>query len=149
MRKIIISFIFGMSFLSWQSSALTEEGKASELLSIPYYKSVIGETAWNINNLHLINIGDIEGLRSHLHSMIATDAIILFAKVNNPELPKEEVDLIYGVLRLLSIQNEKYPVQEWMDNKELIKVFEGARKQDPEHIKDLRERNWNKPMWVK
>jgi hypothetical protein len=142
MRKttiIIISLILS-------GCAISQGG--SSLYSTPYYKNVIGETAWNINYLHQININDIEGMRESLQASLAFDATFLYSMVQSKNIESREKDRIVSTLLLMSVQNEKFPVQLWLENKEIMKIFNEVQSLKPELLKDMRGRNWNKPMWV-
>jgi hypothetical protein len=142
MRKtaiIIISLIFSGCAFSQRDTAL---------YSIPYYKTVNAEIAWNINYLHQININDVETLRQSLQDRLALDAVMLYSVAKNNEIESHEKDRIISTLLLMSVENEKYPVQLWLKNEELMTIFNEVQILKPELLEDMRARNWSRPMWV-
>jgi len=58
-----------------------------------------------------------------------------------------ERERAYGLLRLIAVQNERYPIPSWKGDKQVNEILEAALKENPEHANSLRARNWTKPMW--
>ena len=101
-----------------------------------------------IEYLHRVNIGDVDGLRSELQDWMVWDALAIWQLVQQGKLTPKQTEQAYDQLRLMAIQQEKYPVAKWRDNTQLQDIFKAALEENTEHAASLRAKNWNRPMWL-
>jgi hypothetical protein len=101
-----------------------------------------------VEYLHRVNIGDIRGLRDQLQDWMAWDCLAQWYLIQHNVGTAEERESAYDQLRLAAIQYEKYPVEKWKDNAQLMDVFRAAIAENPAHAESLRAKNWNLPMWL-
>jgi hypothetical protein len=101
-----------------------------------------------VEYLHLLNLRDIPGLQTTLQKTLSYDVLALWSLLQYP-ISSDERARAYQVLRLIAIQNEKFPVPGWNDDAEVKSILQAAIANDPAHAENLRARNWNKPMWQK
>jgi hypothetical protein len=95
--------------------------------------------------LHRLQINDINGLRTILETWLAFDVRSLWESTQNERTSKKDRDLAYGLLRLMAIQNEKFPVDKWNSDPEITAIFQAAIENDRAHAELLRRQNWNNP----
>jgi hypothetical protein len=107
------------------------------------------DAAFRAEYLHHLNIGDVAGLKSDLQGRLAIDVRVLWALLQTKELTEEERRRAFRVLRLVAVQNEKYPVPAWSKDDELKAIFRAALAADPRHAEEIRAGDWSKPWWVK
>ena len=101
-----------------------------------------------IDRLHKLKLGDIDSVRNSYEFDLAFDGKILYEAANEYSVSPEQKQSIYGMLRLMSVLNEKYPVKAWQSDSELLEIFSAVQKLDPAQTEDMRCRDWSKPMWV-
>ena len=99
-----------------------------------------------VQYLHRLNINDAPGLRSGLQKALSYDVLALWSLVQHP-ITASERQRSYEALRLIAVQNEKFPVPSLNDDPEIRKILRVAVENDPMHTEELRSRNWTKPMW--
>jgi hypothetical protein len=104
--------------------------------------------AYAIESLHRIQINDIASLRTNLEEELALDIYSLWGAIQDPRTSKDAREQAYGLLRLMAIQNERFPVSKWNNDPEIAVMFQAAIDNDPERTAWLRRQNWNKPRWV-
>ena len=103
---------------------------------------------WKIEYLHRVNIGDVDGLRNELQEWMVWDALVIWQLVQKGQLTPNQREQAYGLLRLMAIQHERYPVAKWRDNADLQAIFKAAIEENSEHAASLRAKNWSRPMWL-
>src|SRR6202007_817896 len=99
-----------------------------------YDRHVLG---MRIEYLHRVNIGDVDGLRGELQDWMVWDAFAIWQLVQRGKLTPNQREQAYGQLRLMAIQNEKYPVAKWRDNAQLQDIFKAALEENSEHAASL------------
>jgi len=109
----------------------------------------VEDASFRAEYLHHLNIGDVAGLQSELQGWLAIDVRVLWALLQTKELTEEERRRALRVLRLVAVQNEKYPVPAWSKDDELKAIFRAALAADPRHAEEIRAGDWSKPWWVK
>ena len=149
MKNFNLFIIISLCFLITSCSTLQPQSESSQLNPlISITEKSHQEMVFRIGHLHLININDVDGLKDYLQFLIYVDALGLYYATQEFNLSADEIKSIYSGLRLMSVQNEKYPVAMWNENKELLELFKIAQEDDPAHTELLRSKNWNKPMWI-
>lgn len=124
-------------------------GAAEREVSAEAFNASIYEAASHAENLHRININDVEGLRSSLQEGIALDVKVLWSMVQAGEISDEKKAKAFGVLRLIAVQNERFPNQYLNSDKEITTILQVALSSDPQKTAEVRSRNWDKAWWVK
>jgi hypothetical protein len=109
----------------------------------------IHTTSMELEALHRIQINDTASMRGTLESILTSDVVILWSSIQNPHTTTKERDLAYGVLRLIAIQNEKFPVPAMNDDPQVIEILGFAIQNNPAKADQLRRQDWSKPKWVK
>ena len=100
------------------------------------------------NALHLVQIHDTATLQKDLEEWLSTDIRALWLSIEDKHTSQMDRDSAYGMLRLMAIQNEKYPVPQWNRDPEITAIFKAAIENDPQHAALLRRQDWNQPWWV-
>jgi len=100
------------------------------------------------NALHLVQIHDTATLQKDLEGWLSIDIRALWLSIENKRTSQKDRDSAYGMLRLIAIQNEKYPVAQWNRDPEITAIFKAAIANDPQHAALLRRQDWNQPWWV-
>jgi hypothetical protein len=103
-------------------------------------------TVSRVQYLHLLNIDQTSHLRRDLENTLIHDVHALWSLAQQP-ISAAERERAYGLLRLIAVQNERYPVPSWKGDKQVIEILEAALKENPGHADSLRARNWTRPMW--
>jgi hypothetical protein len=101
-----------------------------------------------LETLHRLQINDIAGLRTSMEGWLVGDVFGLWESIQDQRTAREDRDEAYRFLRLMAIQDEKFPVAEWNSDPRITAIFQAALENDPVHTAWLRRQNWNKPKWV-
>jgi len=101
-----------------------------------------------LETLHSIQRGDIAGLRSFLESTLALDVVVLGATADDPHTTPEERGHVWALLRVMAIQNEKFPVAAMNADPKVMAIFKAAIADNPGKADQLRRQDWTKPKWV-
>ena len=99
-----------------------------------------------VQYLHLLNINDAPALRTGLQKELSYDVLALWSLVQHP-LSAKERQRSYEALRLIAVQNEKFPMTSLNKDPEIQTILRAAIADDPMHAAKLRARNWTRPMW--
>jgi len=102
----------------------------------------------DVLHLHELKLGMANSVEESLLISLALDARIMYEQIANFELDDKKTKRTSEVLRLMSVMNEKFEIEEWRSDMQLLEIFRKMQEMDPEHTKNLRCRNWNKSMWV-
>ena len=113
-----------------------------------YERHLIGFTAITTERLHRIKIGEVESLERSLEQHLAQDAKAMYRILGRDDTTPRDAQRIYDTLRLLAVMNEKFEIEHWRNDAELMDIFLKAQTNDLEHTEKLRCNNWRKPMWV-
>lgn len=105
-------------------------------------------TSARLEDLHSIQIGDVAGLRSYLESTLALDVLVLGATAHDPHTTPEERGHVWALLRVIAIQNEKFPIDAMNHDPKVTEIFSAAIADDPRKADQLRRQDWSKPKWV-
>ena len=100
------------------------------------------------NALHLVQIHDTATLQKDLEEWLSTDIRTLWLSIEDKHTSQKDRDSAYGMLRLIAIQNEKYPVSRWNRDPAIAAILKAAIENDPQHAALLRRQDWNQPWWV-
>jgi hypothetical protein len=103
-------------------------------------------TVSRVQYLHLLNIDQASQLRRDLENTLIHDVHALWSLTQLP-ISAAERERAYGLLRLIAVQNEQYPVPSWKADMLVNDILDAALKENSEHANSLRARNWTKPMW--
>jgi hypothetical protein len=98
--------------------------------------------------LHSLNVNETRSLRELHESWLAGDIRSLWAKVQPNSLfalSTEDKARAMRALRLLAVQNERYPVATWNSDTEVAAILKAATADDPKQTAELRARDWSKP----
>ncbi|WP_444935413.1 hypothetical protein ACJJIW_13210 [Microbulbifer sp. JMSA004] len=57
-----------------------------------------------------------------------------------------ELNRAWGMIRVLAVMHEKYPVPEWEDDKVVLSLLQKAKEKDPAHTATVRGRDWSKQL---
>src|SRR5262245_36932371 len=79
-----------------------------EMISLVQYTTV--GAAFDMHHLHLVNIDDVQRLRSELQRLLRIDVLSLSGLLDHYRLSLEERERIQKALTLIAVQNEKFPV---------------------------------------
>jgi len=113
-----------------------------------YEKHIVGFTAITAERLHRIKIGEVESLERSLEQLLAQDAKAMYRILARDDTTPRDSQRIYDTLRFLAVMNEKFEIEHWQTDAELMDIFRKAQNNDLEHTEKLRCNNWKKPMWV-
>jgi len=102
----------------------------------------------DLEALHRIQINDIAGLRKNLEDGLGTDVLVVWATIEDKQTSPERRQRAYGLLRLMAVQNEHFPVTAWNSDPEVLRIFKAALDENPAHAEQLRRQDWSKPKWV-
>ena len=105
-------------------------------------------TATELESLHRIQIDDVAGLRKHLETAVAQDVQMLWDSIQDEHTNAQDREQAYGLLRLIAIQNEKFPVRALTDDFNLMLILQDAIQKDRAHAELLRRQDWSKPNRV-
>ena len=145
MRWISISWLLcGVVLLSGCSSVTDAQTSSLKPVSVTQY-TTYGAVS-RVEYLHLLNIENATTLRTSLGKLLSYDVLALDSLLRHP-LPDDERKRVYDTLRLIAVQNEKFPVPSLSDDPKVSAVLQAALANDPVHSNNLRRRNWTKPMW--
>ena len=103
----------------------------------------------HLEDLHRIQINDVAKLQKNLEHSLANEIRSLWASIQDERTSSEERQISYGLLRLIAVQDEKFPVSEWNGKPEIVDILKSAVENDSEHADLLRRQDWSKPKWVK
>jgi len=104
----------------------------------------LNKIAPNLFTLQLMHIGNFSKAKDVLSSETATfilDNYFMLSDKNCPIGDKSR-DNGYQLLRMLAVMNEVYPNKVWMNNPEILEIFEKVKKMDPAKTNLLRKRDW-------
>lgn len=135
--------------LSMTIILVSSSGAAEREVSAEAFNASVFEAANHAENLHRININDAEGLRVSLQKSIALDVKVLWSMTQAGGISQEEKSRVFSVLRLIAVQNEKFPNQYLNSDKEIVNILQAALSSDPQKTAEVRSRNWDKAWWVK
>ena len=107
------------------------------------------EVASRAENLHRINLNDISGLKASLQKDVAIDVKVLWDMIKTGGITEKEKSRAYGVLRLIAVQNEKFPNPAFNSDEHILSILKEALDLDPQKTAEVRSRNWEKPWWQK
>jgi len=119
--------------------------------SLPHFNfttHILVSTSSTAEKLHRMKLKQYVSVEKSMEETITANAKTLAGSLSNKSMSEYDASKIYRVLRLLSVMNEKYTIEEWRSNTELNEIFNMAQKNDPKHTAQLRCFNWSKPMWV-
>jgi uncharacterized membrane protein len=101
----------------------------------------------NLEILHRIQINDTAGLREDLEDGLANDVNLIWSSVINDSTSREDREHAYSMLRLIAVQNEKFPIKSLSTDTDIMKILETALQNDSAHTEQLRRQDWSKPKW--
>ena len=127
-------------------SSTTKNEQSNDPVS-PYAYN-ISMVSQNLEFLHRANINDLKNYKDDVENEMASNVIILWAGINQRAISVEEKKRSYDLLRLIAVQNEKFPIPSLNKDQEVRSILEAAIKNDPEHTAILRSKDWSKPKWV-
>jgi hypothetical protein len=115
---------------------------------ISYGEHILHSAAFTIDRLHRLKIGEQVSVEQSMENSLSADAKDMYELLRSGKVSEEEVNKIYGMLRLLSVMNEKFELVQWRSDQKLLNIFREAQENDQEHTNKLRCFNWKKPMWI-
>lgn len=57
-----------------------------------------------------------------------------------------EFDRAWGMIRVLAVMHENYPVSEWGNNETVLSTLKKAKEMDPSHTEKVRKRDWSNQL---
>lgn len=115
---------------------------------ISYEENILHSVAYTVDRLHRLKIGEQLSVERSMEKSLSANAKDMYELLRSGKVSDEEENMIYGMLRLLSVMNEKFEFMQWRTDQKLLNIFRDAQEHDQEHTKKLRCFNWNKPMWI-
>ena len=97
--------------------------------------------------LHSLNVNDTNSLRELHETWLAGDIRSLWARVQPNSLfalTTQDRARAMRALRLLAVQNERYPVAVWNSDPEIVAILNASISDDQAQTAELRARNWQK-----
>jgi hypothetical protein len=124
----------------------TQQDKDMPSVTIAQYNTHVASS--DLEGLHRIQIDDIAGLRQNLESAIANDVNLLWSSIQDGHTSTEDRTRAYGMLRLIAVQDEKFPIQSLNSDPKITAILQAAVKNDLTHTKQLRRQDWSQPKWT-
>ena len=133
----------GVAGSSAEDFGLAREDTGAQSISIfRFQRTLVGG---NLQTLHRIQINDIDGLRKSLEAWVAIDAKGLWETIHDERASEEDRDRGYAMLRLMAVQNEKFPIATLSGDPEIAKILQAALAYDPAETERLRAQDWSNP----
>jgi len=129
-------------------ASVTPENRP-ELPSVSGVDHQVRGTAFNVTDLHMLNIGESRRLQQFLQVRVLADVLAMSDLLQHYKLSADERARLQRFLTLIAIQNEKFPVPEWNSDVQAMVALNAAVAENPGYADELRTRNWSKPMWQK
>ena len=146
-QRLLFLLLFTASIPSYASVSVEEEKKELEPPEITYAEHMILMSSFTLERLHRLKINKHESVEQSMEVSLASDAKSLFNILEHGKPTPADRKSIYGILRLLSVMNEKIKIDLWRSDELLQDIFKTAQDNDPEHTKKLRCYDWTQPMW--
>src|SRR6185437_11477732 len=145
--KTFVPFlILGALAISAAYALTTRQEQDLPGVTIARYNTQVASS--DLESLHRLQINDIAGLRQDLESGISNDVHLLWSSIQNGRTSKEDRDHAYSMLRLIAVQDEKFPIQSLDSDPKITAILQAAIKNDMAHTEQLRRQDWSKPKWV-
>lgn len=122
--------------------------KESEEGAVPMTTYLLHQQVRAIDILHRLQLGLEADAADSIASWEASTTKDLHRFAQEFDLGEQQEQRIYTHIRIIAIQNEKFPVERWLKDSELMGIFEYAIAQDPEHARQLRCSDWSQPKWA-
>ena len=123
----------------------TQRGQDRACVPIAQYNTLTASS--DLESLHQIQIDDVATLRRNLEGAIANDVALLWSSIQNESTSAEDRKHAYGMLRLIAVQNEKFPTSSLNSDPRVAVILQAAIKNDLAHTEKLRRQDWSKPIW--
>jgi hypothetical protein len=153
LHRIAHGFVLAGAFAAIAGLALGAEPDSrttppSDPWCVPSAKYSTHMAAIELEFLHRLQINDAAHFRTELEKTVALDILSLWGAIQNEHTSIEDRKAAYGMLRLIAIQNEKFPVSAINDDPTATAILRSAIQEDTAHADLLRRQDWNKPKWV-
>ena len=157
MRKLIVALVsyflaascsVAFADSSTPGKAIEPAATASSCKCVSFAKYNTHTAALELEALHRIEINDVAAYRASLEKILALDVQGLWGSIQDQATSEEDRNGAYGMLRLMAIQNEKFPIAAWNGDANVTAIFQAAIANDPAHAQLLRRQDWSKPKWV-
>ena len=142
--KYIVVVLLALACMGCSTTSRNEQSNDS----VSLYSYNISMVSENLEFLHRANINDIENYKDSVEDEMASNVIILWSGIHQESISTKERKRSYDLLRLIAVQNEKFPIPSINKDPEVKSILEAAIKNDPEHTATLRAKDWSKPKWA-
>ena len=137
-----------LSFSATGAENDLQVASTAEPSSVPIAKYTTHMAAIELESLHRLQINDVAGLREFLEQKVALDVLALWGAVQVEHTSIENRKSALGLLRLIAIQNEKFPVAAVNADSRVTAILQSAIEDNPAHAELLRRQDWSKPKWT-
>lgn len=127
-------------------SSTPQRDRSNYCVSLAQYNT--HGAAESVQSLHSIQIGDIAGLRSYLETRVAEYVVVLGEAARDPQTTPEERGHMWALLRVIAVQNEKFPAAAINSDPQTAEILQAAIADNPSKAAQLRRQDWSKPMWT-
>ena len=103
--------------------------------------------AEHLEFLHNASINNMQKYREGIEQSLSSEVIIIWSGINNKDTTPKDKEQSYKILRLIAVQNEKYPIAAINSNPDAVSILNKAIENDEAHTKWLRSQDWTKPKW--
>jgi hypothetical protein len=149
LREIALRFLAAGLFAALAHSAFgTEKDLEFARSCVPIAEYTTHMAAVQLEDLHRLQISDVAGLRDLLERQVALDVLTLWGAVLDKRTSIENREGALRLLRLIAIQNEKFPVSVLNADSTATAILQSAIQDDPAHADLLRRKDWSKPKWM-
>jgi hypothetical protein len=102
----------------------------------------------HIEVIHMLDINHAGLLKENTEGFLKSDIRLLWNTIIRGDASAEDVKTAYALLRLIAVQNEKFPIPAIKGDEEAAKILSDAIQNDVKHAEMLRNQDWSKPKWV-
>ncbi|WP_075185462.1 hypothetical protein [Teredinibacter haidensis] len=140
MKYLILSIIFIFAKNSYAVEACPHENSESILQDYLY------DVRLPFTALQYFNINKPDEARHSLTRDLSNTIYGLGQLLPYEECFENEAELdrAWGMIRVLAVMHEKYPVPEWKNNELILSILQKAKEIDPAQTAGVRNRDWSK-----
>ncbi|SDU35273.1 hypothetical protein [Halopseudomonas salegens] len=140
-----------MSFLILATQASAHEIQFRSECKPPYTISTFEEMVIGITPVialqDLINLDETERASESIQIFLAGFIEPAYNFIERGcEVSVSAKKRLHELTRVLAVMNEKYPQEIWESNENIMRIFEEAKRMDPDHTARLRMRDWSRPL---
>ena len=99
----------------------------------------------NFERLRDLELNDIAGLRKNLEGAVVDDVTMLWTAINDEHTEKYAREECYIMLRLIAVQNEKFPISSLNSDVNITEILQAAERNDEVQTERFRRQVWGTP----